>query len=67
MLEDELHKLIGLINFEIKRKKLTRKKIAADLNLTQATMTRILRLENGSFDTLLKIVKYLDSYNEKIS
>ncbi|MGL5962387.1 MAG: hypothetical protein ACRCZ0_10620 [Cetobacterium sp.] len=46
---------------EMKLKKITGKKMAADLELTEITICNILNCKMGTFSNLNKIVDYIES------
>jgi transcriptional regulator with XRE-family HTH domain len=54
--------------FEIKKqargKKITQKKIASELNISRQTVSNILNLKTGSFNTLIKIIEFIENYPE---
>jgi transcriptional regulator with XRE-family HTH domain len=58
---EHLNEMLFRIKYEMKQKNITIKQVAKELGYTQATISNLLNGNSGTFDTLKKILKYLET------
>ena len=56
-----LQDFLNELKLEMKRKKISQKEVCDKLQLSHPTMTNILLGKHGTFDTLNKIINYVNS------
>jgi transcriptional regulator with XRE-family HTH domain len=58
---EHLNEMLFRIKYEMKQKNITIKQMSKELGYTQATISNLLNGNSGTFDTLKKILKYLET------
>lgn len=60
--ENRLKIMLDNIADDMRNKNITRKEMAADLNLTQTTLSHFFKGKQGTFVTIKKIIDYIENY-----